>query len=130
MSTSASWKDTAKAFGVKLILIDVDEQGPPMRDPDVDFKLHDTLKDALDAYPDATVVWMTDLVEDYTTLKEFVHPEGDVLYVIGSDYGFIREENIEASGRPGPAVKIDLPMWLWAQQVYAILLYDIKTKGG
>ncbi len=132
------WNFTMKAFGVsKLIMVDVDGHVPECRDAEITFELQASLAAVLDAHRDMTVVFLsqptlTPSEVSQSRLKDFVHPTGDVLYVVGSDYGQLNFKTLAEGGyldgNHVVAIKTPTSVPLWAHAALAITLYDRSVK--
>ena len=120
----------AQAFGAtNLFLIgnpDI-EHGYPVQHTEYN-DLEDILSDNEGASVVALVGKCPEGVEPIP-LTRYEHPEGDVLYIIGSDYGDIEFEKLH--GYDVEYVHIDSPVDIshfWSVSVASIVLYDRWTK--
>lgn len=107
-------------FGADTLIL----VGAPVIDHgyDIGFEQYDDIDDVLSEYPDHEIVCMTGIAED--TLREYEHPSGDVLYVIGNDYGGLPE----VVGTQLRIETINESNTLWSHTVAAIVLYDRYMK--
>ena len=90
-------------------------------------KHHDThvttnLTNALSFYPTYTKVF---LKEGGESLKDFVHPKDNVVYVLGADIDGVIEDTTGADHVIGIPTENS---WVWSVQALAIVLYDRMVK--
>ena len=138
------WRLTLKTFGGShLIFVDEENMQPEMGDITIIYELYPTIFDALDAYNGANFVFMEspELVPDNintTWLKDFVHPDEDVFYVIGNNFsglpmldlysrGYLDDQNV-VSIKIKYTANYGIPVPLWSHIVSAIVLSDRIQK--
>jgi len=128
------WRISAKAFGVdKLIMIDLDGRNPVCGDTEIEFEIYSTLEEALDAYPNANIVFLENetAVPDgisYENLNDFEHPSEDVIYIFGSDFSGLALQSLDNEYiEKGTVVNVEMPVnasYPWATVMMGIVLYD------
>lgn len=79
------WSFTCKAFGV-YNLIAITSEHIQLKDTEINFKTHPTLKEALDNKDDIIYIEL-----DGESLEDFKHPE-NATYVFGSDFGTLQAD--------------------------------------
>lgn len=119
---------TLRSFGVTdLIMIGTDI--PDHVPYGVNYRTYPELGVFLNDNPDVKLVALT--AQGTQSLKDYVHPVGDVLYVLGSDYGDVELKTLQARGNCD-FVRIDVMETgiLWAHIALGIVLNDRSTKMG
>lgn len=132
------YKHTLQCFGgTKFILIDKDEKKPYCGDPTIDYKIYENLEEALlDTRSKFELVFLENISAipegvNYTSLKDFVHPTGDTLYVVGSNYNQLDLQLLKNKGFLGKnhVININIPgIALWSHVALGIALYDRISK--
>jgi hypothetical protein len=122
------YKQAAKALGAThLLWVDAGpHRVPEVADQEIVTVKYDYLADARAAHPEATLVFL-DVVEEAADLVDFVHPAGDVIYVVGTDSDGLGEYLVPEE--TDPVVKVPATIELWSHMALAIALYDRRAKG-
>ena len=139
LTSMRRWTGDCKVLGADhLFLIDVTTfniaQYYDHKDSEVAYKMFRQIEEIEDLYPEATFVYFEDkyFLENNgisgTDLANFEHPEDNVVYVVGPNFGFIdavdsrrKREWVYVPCRPRYA--------LFAETVLSIALYDRMTKA-
>lgn len=131
------WRITVKAYNVNpLILIDPRELKPVCNDEEITFETYLNLNDAISAHKDNQFVFLEVKSKippeiQSINLKDFNHPEGNVMYVVGSDFGDIPFKELESNPERFHFVYIETGnsiVPLWAHSALAVALYDRLAK--
>ena len=113
---------TMQAFGVKELIV---IGGPEIAHGyAMNVKNYKTIDDMLQDYSKHKLVLLT---KEGRPLDTYKHPKGNVLYIVGDDYG------IEGDIPKAEKVTIENPgniTHLWGHNCIAIALYDRSVKHG
>jgi hypothetical protein len=129
---------TVKGFnGSHLILVDPKKQNPLCNDEEITFENYQSLTDAIEAHKNKDFVFLEvarKIPSEYKpiSLKDFKHPLGDTIYVVGSDFGDIPFNLLEKSNTKYHFVYIDTQnniVPLWAHVALAIAFWDRLYKS-
>lgn len=132
------WRINMKAFGVKkLIIVNIDHLPVSCGDLEIEFEVYDSLEEVLKKYSNYTFVFLECAQKevegiDFIPLKDFKHPEGDVLYIFGSDYSVLNLTELKEKGYLENnfvvSIETETNIPLWAHTAMSIVLYDRKVK--
>jgi len=113
---------TAKAFGCTN-LITIGKDTPECSDQEITYEKFSSLKEAAKAYSKAKIVVLS--ANRGAPLQEFKHPQDDVFYVIGNDYGDVPEGDLVGLKSRTSFINIPTPrsIPLWAHVALGIVLY-------
>jgi len=135
--SSLLWHDTIKPLGAKLlIMIDPNNLQKHFIDEDMIFETYNSLYDALLAHKKKEFVFLeaergipTNIEFNY--LKNFKHPKGDTLYIVGPDTNGINFKEInEFINNNVVAIQTEKNYAIWSFIAIAIALYDRRLKNG
>lgn len=133
------WVGDSKILGADtLILIDKTTfkvlQYYTHNDPDITYLSYDDFTEVEEAFPEASIVYLEDkyfLDENNiegTNLLDFKHPSGDVIYVVGPNYGSL--EVLEArKDKIWVYIPTNPRYALFADITMFIVLYDRLSKA-
>jgi hypothetical protein len=119
------YKQAAKALGAThLLWVKTNYEVPHIADREIVVEVYDSFADLRAAYTSSEFVFM-DANADID-LKDFSHPKGDVVYVIGSDEDGLKYTPPESKDQ---IVKISSSIELWSFHTLSIVLYDRVAKS-
>jgi tRNA(Leu) C34 or U34 (ribose-2'-O)-methylase TrmL len=94
-------------------------------DQEITTEKYEHLSDVRDAYPNATLVFLDAAGSE--DLAAFIHPEGDTIYVVGTDSDGLGEHLVP--GEEDDVVRVSASIELWSHMALAIALYDRQSKA-
>lgn len=139
LNSMRRWTGDCKVLGADhLFLIDITTfriaQYYTHKDSEVKYKLYSKIEEIEDQYPDATFVYFEDKsfldnnnIEGISLL-DFKHPEDNVIYVVGPNFGFVEALNSRRN-REWVYIPCRPRYTLFAETVLSIALYDRMTKA-
>jgi hypothetical protein len=117
------YKQTAKALGAThLLWVQGPHAIPEVADQEISRHIYSSIVDIRAAYPSATFVFLD---TEGTSIKNYVHPPEDVIYVVGEDtQGLSNLQPQEGED----IIRISSSIELWSHVAAGIVLYDRKIK--
>jgi hypothetical protein len=121
---------TARSFGAdKLLMVGNPPSAHDHMVEGVDYGTYPELDGVFKDFPNASIVALSvDADHKPIPLKDFRHPQGDTLYVVGSDYGEVNYTVLDQYTPVYVSIEMAKPQPLWGHVALGIALQDRWCK--